>query len=86
MLARLTNLETKQVELDGKVLDVLDKIHANSQALADIKSMFLDFLGKLKDQGSPNLIEPKALYEQQLQSPPSPHVVVIASAVAMLFE
>jgi hypothetical protein len=40
MLARLTNLETKQAELDGKVLDVLDKTHANSQVLANIKSMF----------------------------------------------
>jgi hypothetical protein len=49
MLVRLTNLEIKQVELDGKVLDVLDKTHANSQTLVDIKSMVLDFLGKLKD-------------------------------------
>jgi hypothetical protein len=30
MSTRLTNLETKQIELDGKVLDVLDKTHANS--------------------------------------------------------
>jgi hypothetical protein len=64
MLVRSTNLEIKQAELDGKVLDVLDKTHANSQALVDIKSMFLDFLGKLKDQGSLNLIEPKTLCEQ----------------------
>jgi hypothetical protein len=49
MSTRLTNLETKQAELDGKVSNVLDKTHANSQTLANIKSMFLDFLGKLKD-------------------------------------
>ncbi len=49
MSARLTSLETKQVESDGKVLNVLDKTHANSQTLANIKSMFLDLLGKLKD-------------------------------------
>jgi hypothetical protein len=64
MLARLTNLETKQDKLDGKVLNVLDKTHANSQALVNIKSMFLDLLGKLKDHGSPSSIESKALCEQ----------------------
>ncbi len=45
---RLTSLETNQVELDGKVSNVLDKTHANSQALANIKSVFSKFLGKLK--------------------------------------
>lgn len=49
MSVKLTSLETKQVELDGKVLDVLDKTHANNQTFANIKSMFLNFLGKLKD-------------------------------------
>jgi len=29
MSTRLTNLETKQAELDGKVSNVLDKTHAN---------------------------------------------------------
>jgi hypothetical protein len=58
---KLTSLETKQAKLDGKVSNVLDKTHANSQTLVDIKSMFLDFLRKLKDQSSPSLVEPKAL-------------------------
>jgi hypothetical protein len=40
MSTKLTNLETKQVELDGKVSDVLDKTYANSQALVYIKSIF----------------------------------------------
>ncbi len=83
---RLTNLVTKQAKLEGKVLDVLDKTHANSQALANINSMFSNFLGKLKDQGSPSSVEPKALCEQQLPLPPSPHVVVLLGVVAMLFE
>jgi hypothetical protein len=85
MLARLTNLETKQVELDGKVSDVLDKMHANNQVLVNIKSMFSNFLGKLKDQGNVSSIELKVFCEQ-LPSPPSPHVVVIVRTLAMLFE
>jgi hypothetical protein len=85
MLVRLTNLETKQVELDGKVSDVLDKTHANSQVLANIKSMFSKFLGKLKDQGNISSIELKVFCEQ-LPSPPSPHVVVTARIIVILFE
>jgi len=63
MLVRLTSLETNQDELDGKVSNVLDKTHANSQALANIKFMFSNFLGKLKDQGNPSSVKPKALCE-----------------------
>ncbi len=59
----LTSLETKQAKLDGKVSNVLDKTHANSSSLVDIKSMFSNFLGKLKDQGNPSLVEPKVLCE-----------------------
>jgi hypothetical protein len=40
MLAKLTNLETRQNDLDGKVLDMLDKTQANNATLDDIKVMF----------------------------------------------
>jgi hypothetical protein len=74
---RLTNLETNQVELDGKVSNVLDKTHANNQSLAKIKFVFSKFLGKLKDQGGPSSIEPKTLCEYKF---PSPQVVVTIDA------
>jgi hypothetical protein len=53
MSSKLTNLESGQNELDGKFFDMLDTTHANNQALVDIKTMFLEFLGKLKDHASP---------------------------------
>jgi hypothetical protein len=63
MLVRMTSLKSKQTKLYGKVLSLLDKTHANSQTLVDVKSMFSEFLGKLKDQ--PNLhLEPKSIYEE----------------------
>jgi hypothetical protein len=40
MSTRLTNLESKQNELDGKFFDMLDTTHVNTQALLDIKIMF----------------------------------------------
>jgi hypothetical protein len=40
MSTRLTNLESKENELDGKFFDMSDITHANSQALVDIKTIF----------------------------------------------
>ncbi len=53
MSAIMTSLESKHIELDGKISNLLEKTHVNSQALIDINSMFTKFLGKLKDEPSP---------------------------------
>jgi hypothetical protein len=63
MLARMISLKNKETKLDGKVLDLLDKTHANSQTLVDVKSMFPKLLGKLKDQANLHL-DPKSIYEE----------------------
>jgi hypothetical protein len=55
MLARMISLESRQTKLDGKVSNLLEKTHANSQALIDIQSVFSKFLGKLKDEPSSHL-------------------------------
>lgn len=73
MLAKITNLENKHTELDGKVSNLLDATHENNQALVDIKSTFSKFLGKLKDQTNLHL-EPKPTFEEQQ---PSPHDVTM---------
>ncbi len=73
MLAKMTSLESKHIELDGKVSNLLDVTHENSQALVDIKSMFSKFLGKLKDQTNPHS-KPKPTCEEQQ---PSPHDVTM---------
>jgi hypothetical protein len=70
--AKLTSLEARQNDLDGKVLDMLDKTQANSEALANIKVMVLEFLEKLKEQASLPL-EPKFVYDQE-QQPSTPIV------------
>jgi len=53
MLVILTNLETGQNDLVGKVLGMLDKTNENNQALVEIKVMFSGFLEKIKDHASP---------------------------------
>jgi hypothetical protein len=45
MLAKMTSLESKQIELDGKILNLLEKTYVNNQALIDINSMFTKFWG-----------------------------------------
>jgi len=67
MSTRKISLESKQIELDGKISNLLEKTHVNSQTLIDIKSMFFEFLGKLKDECSPHL-EPKFTCEEQQAS------------------
>jgi hypothetical protein len=59
----MISLESKQIELDGKISDLLEKTHVNNQALIDINSMFSKFLGKLKDEPSWHL-EPKSTCEE----------------------
>ncbi len=72
MYPRMTTLETKQIELDGKISTMLDKTNENSQALANITSIISKVLGRLKDHTSIP-IEPKFRYQEQR---PSPHVMV----------
>jgi hypothetical protein len=63
----MTTLETKQIELDGKISTILDKTNENSQALVDIKSMILEVLGRLKDHISIPT-KPKFGYQEQQPS------------------
>lgn len=72
MSARLTNLEIRQNELDGNFCDMLDTTHANNQALIDIKTMFSELLGKLKEQASPFSKPMSTCEEAQIDS----HVVM----------
>jgi hypothetical protein len=38
MLVKMNSLKSRETKLDGKVLDLLDKTHANNQTLVDVKS------------------------------------------------
>jgi hypothetical protein len=54
-------------------------MHANSQALVDIKTMFLKFLGKLKDQVNlPS--EPKSTCDE---AQTNPHLVMLKDKITM---
>ncbi len=78
MSTRLINLESKQNELDGKFFDMLDTTHAR-QTLVDIKTMFLELLGKLKDQANP----PSELKSTCDEAQTNLHVVMLKDKITM---
>jgi hypothetical protein len=65
---RISAIESRQDELDEKLSQVLSGTKANQEALDELKSIFVKYVGKLRenDDGSPSMSR-SALENQQSQ-------------------
>jgi hypothetical protein len=62
---QMTTIETKQNELDAKVVSMLDSQQVQTQAFNDIKSMFSTFLRGQKEHTNNFLSKPQFAFEVQ---------------------